>query len=63
MTATEETALQAMRAAMANGWYEESLLVDTGTEALIKDGVNPETARVAAQLVFNANFKNWAGVL
>lgn len=63
MTATETIALKAMRAAMANGWHEESLLVDTGAEALVKEGVAEETARAAAQIVFNTHFKNWAGVL
>lgn len=63
-SATETIALKAMRAARDdNGWHEESLLVDVGAEALMRDGIAKETARVAAQLVFNTHFKNWAGVL
>lgn len=62
-TAIETTALEAMRNAVANGWHEESLLVDTGTEALIKICIDPGAAKMAAQIVFNTHFKNYAGVL
>lgn len=64
MTATETIALKAMRAARDdNGWHEESLLVDTGAEALMRTGITEETARAASQIVFNTHFKNYAGIL
>ena len=40
-SATETTALDAMRDAIAGGWTTETLLVDAATQALVKSGIEP----------------------
>lgn len=48
-------ALRIMRNLMAQGWHEESLLVDAATAAIDKPGT--EGARIIAQRVFDLKLK------
>lgn len=50
-------ALNTMRAAMADGWHEESLMVDRAVEVLVAGGMDRAGAQKTAQAVFDQHFK------
>ncbi len=57
MTATETIALDAMRAAVADGWDTEDLMLDAATQALVKLGHDPATAEAVAKIVWNTHYR------
>lgn len=62
MTATEQSALEAMRNAAANGWTTEALMVDSAALVLIRQGMSEQDAQTIAQGVFDDHFKIWGAV-
>ena len=57
MTAIEQTALEAMRTAVASGWNDESLMIDAAISRLTLDGMDHDNADAVAQIVYNTHFR------
>lgn len=60
-SATERHAYRIMQDLSAQGWQEESLLVDHTAMKLEAEGMSPDQARTVAQAVFDAKFKVHGG--